>query len=107
MQQIAVLLGMEAMQYELPISEQYELFEPGAFSRTEKRLVDYWRKSLEDWPRQVFQFRHYLGCTGWSMATQGLCFAEWLHAEGWLSDSELGRYQAFDKRIQAWEEARA
>jgi hypothetical protein len=74
----------------------------GIASRYE-HLYPYWRERLKNWIKEVYGFRHARYTSGWSSATQGFFFAELLHRECQISESEFQRYARLDKRVQRWE----
>jgi len=78
---------------------QIELF---TLSRSPKGLMDYWRKSLAQWPVDVFQWRHDRNTTGWSMSTGGFTFARLLFSEGKISRKTFKRFWKFNRRVVRW-----
>jgi hypothetical protein len=81
---------------------QLDLF--GKLPNEEKHR--YWRKRLKQWPCEVFESRHHLDTTGWSMATQASAFAHWLHKDGAMTDMEYMRWTKFERRVERWERRR-
>jgi hypothetical protein len=69
-----------------------------------ERLHRYWRRRLRDWPREVFQSRHAIHTTGWSMAAQGCWFADLLHRDGAMGELEYLRWKNFERRLERWEQ---
>lgn len=69
-----------------------------------ERLHRYWRGRLRNWPREVFEFRHHIHTTGWSMAAQGCWFADLLHRDGEMTYVEYLRWKNFERRLQRWEQ---
>lgn len=65
-----------------------------------EKLWPYWRERLQEWPGEVWRWRHSRGTTGWSMATQGYGFAQFLFRDGQISKQELRRWWRFDRRIR-------
>jgi hypothetical protein len=65
----------------------------------DEHLFPYWRRCLSNWPRQVFLYRNMPETTGWSMATQMMCFARWLFEAGQMSRSDFRRWARFNRRV--------
>lgn len=65
----------------------------------DEHLFSYWRRRLADWPRQVFVYRNMPETSGWSMATQMMCFARWLFCAGQMSRAEFRRWCRFNRRV--------
>jgi hypothetical protein len=66
-------------------------------------LFPYWRKRLAEWPRDVMESRRHPHTTGWSMATQALHFAIWLHRNGQMTLQEFRRWCRFNRRVRRWD----
>ena len=83
------------------MTEQLELLP----AHPDEHLFPYWRKQLAEWPCNVFQFRNMPETTGWSMATQKMCFARWLFGAGEMSRAEFRRWARFNRRVRRRDEA--
>jgi hypothetical protein len=77
------------------MTEQLELLP----AHPDEHLFPYWRKQLAAWPCDVFQFRNMRDTTGWSMATQKMCFARWLFRAGQMSRAEFRRCWRFKRAV--------
>ena len=80
-------------------SNQGELFQKSPCDH----LYPYWRKSLKGWIKDVWDYRHYRDCTGWSMACQGFLFARFLFMNGQLSKIQFKRFFRLKRRVDRWE----
>lgn len=81
------------------MSEQMELFKVDC----RMRHFRYWKDQLRKWPREVFEWRHHRNTTGWSMATGGFSFAEFLVDAGEMNVAEFKRWQRFARRVARWD----
>jgi hypothetical protein len=68
-----------------------------------KPLLDYWRKSLKEWPANVREWRHQRDTTGWSMATGGYSFARILFMDGKITRQAYKRWWKFHRRVMRWD----
>lgn len=71
----------------------------------DEHLFPYWRDRLAEWPRHVFEYRNMPETSGWSMATQKMCFARWLFRAGQMTRDEFRRWARFNRRVlrrDAW-----
>ena len=82
---------MKTIQGELFPRNQYE------------HLFPYWKKRLKEWIQDVWMYRHFRGCTGWSMARQGLCFARLLFQEGQITREQFSRFVRLKIRVDRWD----
>lgn len=85
--------------------EQLDLFPQAEIQvitqdRERLRLTDYWRERLRRWPSDVLFWRHHRDTTGWSMATQGFCFARFLFRDGLMSKVEFRRWFSLHRRVR-------
>ena len=80
------------------IPAQIELFP----AQPNEELFPYWREQLKAWPCEIMLNRHARGCTGWSMATQGFCFAEFLFMAGQMTKAEFRRWFRLHRRVLHW-----
>ena len=78
--------------------------QPELFARDPSEgLYPYWRESLRVWLDDVRFYRHIRDTTGWSMATQGLLFAECLMRHGQMTRAEFRRWWRFERRVKRWD----
>lgn len=80
---------------------QLELFESDKVDQY-AHLYQHWQKDLEDWPREVFSFRHDRDTTGWSMASSGFIYARMLFQCGKITRKAFRRYWKFNRRVHRW-----
>jgi hypothetical protein len=83
---------------------QLELFPQLEALEDRRFLVDYWRRSLREWLKKVWRFRHYRDTTGWSMACGGFLFAKLLFLDGKMTRKEFRRWWRFSRRVRRWDE---
>lgn len=77
------------------MSQQLELLP----AHPDEHLFPYWRRRLADWPRQVFLYRNMPETSGWSMATQMMCFARFLFEAGQMTRAEFRRWWRFGRAV--------
>lgn len=69
----------------------------------DERKHRYWRSRLREWPKEVYECRHMIHSSGWSMATQGGWFADLLHRAGAMGELEYLRWKNFERRVKRWD----
>lgn len=66
----------------------------------------YWREMLSIWLEDIWSYRHDKYTTGWSMATQGFCYARWLYRDAAMPRAEFRRWWRLNRRVMLWERKR-